>query len=233
MKKACYIITMVLMFSAAIHAETTPVKEFTIRGYKIKQSDTPILTIVDALTGSLQEITGGEINVDGYYTLGSASTATADTVSDIAFSYRVSGSCTGSYNVSVTVEPFALRTGGTDGNGDYLTNDNATIDTSYFLINETVRFLNANSSTSDDNFKIENYEPEDSGYVYNKVVRSAKGTLTDGFRITSLGSSTASSADTWIARGAIAFVIDSEDFNAANTQEGTYEADVTVKLEVQ
>ena len=107
MKKACYIITMVLMFSAAIHAETTPVKEFTIRGYKIKQSDTPILTIVDALTGSLQEITGGEINVDGYYTLGSASTATADTVSDIAFSYRVSGSCTGSYNVSVTVEPFA------------------------------------------------------------------------------------------------------------------------------
>lgn len=236
MKRLVVILLMVLslipLSSEAIR--NTPGK-FTIRGYKLNRTVGPVIEVVDALTGSLRDITDdyNEIEIDGYYSLGSAANTTAENVSDIAFSYRVYGNIEGSFTVSVTVAPFINTSDKTK-----------VITTSYFLLNETVRFLDSNTETSDD---VASYTDETSGNLNqtnnltisdettgtNKIVRSLSsgtGVLVDKFSVSD-GSSdtpTASTTDVWIARGAVGFVIDSKSYDEAD--EGEYKAAITVTL---
>ena len=237
MKRLVVILLMVLslipLSSEAIR--NTP-GEFTIRGYKLNRAVGPVIEVVDALTGSLRDITDdyNEIEIDGYYSLGSAANTTAENVSDIAFSYRAYGNSEGSFTVSVTVAPFIN------------TSDNTkVITTSYFLLNETVRFLDSNTETSDD---VASYTDETSGNLNqtnnltisdvttgtNKIVRSLSsgtGVLVDKFSVSDgQDLPAASTTDVWIARGAVGFVIDSKSYDEAD--EGEYKAAITVTLSV-
>lgn len=236
MKRLVVILLMVLslipLSSEAIR--NTP-GEFTIRGYKLNRTVGPVIEVVDALTGSLRDITDdyNEIEIDGYYSLGSAANTTAENVSDIAFSYRVYGNSEGSFTVSVTVAPFINTSDKTK-----------VITTSYFLLNETVRFLDSNTETSDD---VASYTDETSGNLNqtnnltisdvttsttDKIVRSLSsgtGVLVDKFSVSDgKDLPAASTTDVWIARGAVGFVIDSKSYDEAD--EGEYKAAITVTL---
>lgn len=223
-----------LFFSVFVCLTAVSPKEFTIRGYKVERTQDPVMTVVDALTGSLKEITENtkELNIDGYYTLGNAATTTASTVNDIAFSYRVSGSKEGKYTVSIEVAPFRL----VDLNGNY---SSTVINTRYFLVNETVRFLDSNNSTTSDyvesdgtmtnGFKISDADnsntTKDSGVISSVTTK----TLEDSFQI-SKGTKESSqyADDVWIARGAVGLMIDSSSFNSAT--EGEYHAAIKITL---
>ena len=254
MKRLVVILIMVLslipLSSEAIR--NTP-GEFTIRGYRLNRSQQSVqLTVVDALTGSLQEINNGdELDIDGYYTLADASVINSSTVDDIAFSYRVVGSTTGKFTVSFTVTPFIEKI--EDGDGNEVNGDKV-ISTSYFLLNETVRFLYSNQETSSDykenekgqiitetdKMPVKNDDQTDEDYQnaldsYNATkqsgVLSSTNTeysrLKDTFSVTG----TPSTDDIWIARGALGFVVDSSSFDEAD--EGTYKASIMITLTTQ
>lgn len=168
MKRLVVILLMVLslipLSSEAIR--NTP-GEFTIRGYRLNRSQQSVqLTVVDALTGSLREIKdGGSLDIDGYYTPADASVINSSTVDDIAFSYRVVGNTTGKFTVKFTVTPFIEKIENGSGNE---TNGDKVISTSYFLVNETVRFLYSNQETSSD-YKENEYGGIVDGQIINET----------------------------------------------------------------
>lgn len=256
MKRLVVILLMVLslipLSSEAIR--NTP-GEFTIRGYRLNRSQQSVqLTVVDALTGSLREINdGGSLDIDGYYTLADASVINSSTVDDIAFSYRVVGSTTGNFTVSFTVTPFIEKI--EDGDGKEVNGDKV-ISTSYFLVNETVRFLYSNQETSSDYKENEKGQiitetdkmPDSDDYgsdndpaylaalnSYNATkqsgVLSSTNTEYSGLKDTFSVTGTSSTNDIWIARGALGFVVDSSSFDEAD--EGTYKASITITLTTQ
>ena len=256
MKRLVVILLMVLslipLSSEAIR--NTP-GEFTIRGYRLSRSQQSVqLTVVDALTGSLQEINdGGSLDIDGYYTPADASVINSSTVDDIAFSYRVVGSTTGNFTVSFIVTPFIEKIEDENGNE---TNGDKVISTSYFLVNETVRFLYSNQETSSDYKEDEKGQiitetdkmPDSDDYgsdndpAYQAALNSYNATkqsgvlstntnysgLKDTFSVRSTSSTDDSTDDIWIARGALGFVVDSSSFDEAD--EGTYKASITIIL---
>lgn len=254
MKRLVVILLMVLslipLSSEAIR--NTP-GEFTIRGYRLNRSQQSVqLTVVDALTGSLREIKdGGSLDIDGYYTPADASVINSSTVDDIAFSYRVVGSTTGNFTVSFIVTPFIEKIEDENGNE---TNGDKVISTSYFLVNETVRFLYSNQETSSDykedekgqiitetdKMPVKNDDQTDKDYQnaldsYNTTKQSGVlstntnySGLKDTFSVRSTSSTDDSTDDIWIARGALGFVVDSSSFDEAD--EGTYKASITITL---
>lgn len=254
MKRLVVILLMVLslipLSSEAIR--NTP-GEFTIRGYRLNRSQQSVqLTVVDALTGSLREIKdGGSLDIDGYYTPADASVINSSTVDDIAFSYRVVGSTTGNFTVSFIVTPFIEKIEDENGNE---TNGDKVISTSYFLVNETVRFLYSNQETSSDykedekgqiitetdKMPVKNDDQTDEDYQnaldsYNTTKQSGVlstntnySGLKDTFSVRSTSSTDDSTDDIWIARGALGFVVDSSSFDEAD--EGTYKASITITL---
>lgn len=255
MKRLVVILLMVLTLIplSSENIRNTP-GEFTIRGYRLSRSQQSVqLTVVDALTGSLQEINNGdELDIDGYYTLADASVINPSTVDDIAFSYRVVGSTTGKFTVSFTVTPFIEKI--EDGDGNEVNGDKV-ISTSYFLVNETVRFLYSNQETSSDYKENEKGQiitetdkmPDSDDYgsdndpaylaalnSYNATkqsgVLSSTNTEYSGLKDTFSVTGT-SSNDIWIARGALGFVVDSSSFDEAD--EGTYKASITITLTTQ
>lgn len=208
-----------LMFSAGAEALRSTPGEFEIKAYKIGSRSEKFVEfrVVDALTGSLAEITAAGIDIDGYYTLSSAENTTKDNVDNVLFSYLVSGNVEGTFDVSVTVNPFTLQS--ESGTG-------SSIKAKYFLINETLRFIKSNNDTSADGYKITDIS---GGKVVTNVMESTSETLSDGFKIQK-GSDVSSncSEDTWMARGAVAVAIDSASYKDASN--GEYRAIITVKL---
>lgn len=225
MKKIILKLLILIFVSVSIFSDATVQTpgEFKIKGYKINREEGTTLTVVDALTGSLNEIKDkGSLSVDGYYTLGNAATTTASTVDDIAFSYRVSGNIANNYTVKIIVKPFIHES------------DKSVIDTKYFLINETVRFLDSNSSQSSDYKEKEGLIIEDSDDPADKTIKqtgvlsetTSSHTLVDKFDVK--GAANKVSDDIWIARGAVAFVIDETSFDDAI--EGKYKASIEISL---
>ena len=233
MKKIILISILVLLlaiYSFADAIKTSP-GTFEIKAYKLNRDAGVTITIVDALTGSLNEIENKEgLDINGYFTPGNAMSASKENVDDIAFAYRVSGNSAGNYTVKVTVSPFIEKIKneiGEESNGDDV------IATSYFLINETVRFLDSNKATTSDyqenvkGLKIADTDSEgtikDSIYL-NSI--SSEGYLYDGFEISGWSNE---KDDFWIARGAVGFVVDSDTYE--KVPEGIYKATITVTLQ--
>ena len=254
MKKILISLILILILSTSSFADAikTSPGTFEIKAYKLNRNAPVTITIVDALTGSLNEIKD-RLEIDGYFTPGVALSATKETVNDIAFAYRVSGNTAGTYTVTITVNPFekVKNENEEEINGDYV------ISTRYFLINETLRFLDSNQTTTSDyvederGLKIENTDAEpnrsdfnDYGsaadYYYEQalnaysqkkdsgVLTSGSDNLSDSFRVTGISNDT---NDFWIARGAVGFVVDSVKYESA--PEGTYKATTTIKLEAK
>ena len=137
------------------------------------------------------------------------------------FSYLVSGNVTGTFDVSVTVNPFTLQSESGAG---------SSIKTKYFLINETLQFIKSNNDTSADGYKITDIS--EGKVVVSDVLPSTttnSNALSDGFKIEK-GSDASSncSEDTWMARGAVAVAIDSASYKDASN--GEYRAIITVTL---
>ena len=212
-----------LMLSAGAEALRSTPGEFEIKAYKIGSRSESFVEfrVVDALTGSLAEITEAGIDIDGYYTLSSAENTTKDNVDNVLFSYLVSGNVKGTFNVSVTVNPFTLQS--ESGGG-------SSIKTRYFLINETLRFIKSNTEKSDDGLTINDIPYVDGeGNPITTVSdvldsETQNKILEDGFKVSGAGIS----SDTWMARGAVAVAIDSASYKDASN--GEYRAIITVKL---
>lgn len=217
------LLIVLLMFSVGAEALRSTPGEFEIKAYKIgsRSENFVEFRVVDALTGSLAEITANGIDIDGYYTLSSAENTTKDNVNNVLFSYLVSGNVTGTFNVSVTVNPFTLQSESGAG---------SLIKTKYFLINETLRFLKSNNDTSADGYKITDIS--EGKVVVSDVLPSTKpnsNALSDGFKIQKESDvSSKWSEDTWMARGAVAVAIDSASYKDASN--GEYRAIITVTL---
>lgn len=250
MKKIVISLILILILSATSFADAikTSPGTFEIKAYKLNRNAPVTITIVDALTGSLNEILkDDELIIDGYFTPGVASSATEENVDDIAFAYRVSGNTAGTYTVTITVNPFIEKV--KNENGDEIDGDHA-ISARYFLVNETVRFLDSNKTTTSDyvegekGLKIENtdaepnrsdfdtsddYEQALNAYSQKKdsgVLTSGSDSLSDSFRVTGNSNDT---NDFWIARGAVGFVVDKVSYESA--PEGIYKATITVTLQ--
>lgn len=213
-----------LMFSIGAESLRSTPGEFEIKAYKIGSSSKPFVgfRVVDALTGSLAEITANGIDIDGYYTLSSAEDTTKDNVNNVLFSYLVSGNVTGTFDVSVTVNPFTHQSESGAG---------SSIKAKYFLINETLRFLKSNNDTSADGYRITDIS--EGKVVVSDVLPSTTqnaNALSDGFKIQKEESDVLSncSEDTWMARGAVAVAIDSASYKDASN--GEYRAIITVTL---
>lgn len=216
------IILSILAFPAFSDALWDTPGKFTIKGYKLNRIEEPNLIVVDALTGSLNEIDADDaLVIDGYYTLGDSSSTIVD---DIAFSYRVRSTKAGSFTVTLTVNPFVLET--TESTKPVIT-------TRYFLVNETVRFLDSNTDHTSD------YVEDSNGLIIEDVTTGKTATaalsavpdedspvqLVDKF---SIRGSSNNSGDVWIARGALGFIIDSASYEKA--PDGEYRANITITL---
>ena len=230
MKKIVLLVLVFLIFTVSLYSDAikTNPGTFEIKGYKLNRNAGVTITLVDALTGSLKEISADEnLNINGYFTPGQASSTKEDNVDDIAFAYRVSGNSTGSYTVGITVTPFIQKI--KDENDKEIDGD--VIKTAYFLVNETVRFLDSNKETTidyEENLKGLKIDGNDSGNKSSGILlnSSQSSTLSDSFEISGDSNDT---NDFWIARGAIGFVVDSDSYEKA--PEGEYKALITVKLE--
>lgn len=216
-----------LMLSAGAEALRSTPGEFEIKAYKLKRDNVVTLTLVDALTGSLKEIfSNDDLDIDGYYTPASASSATADNTDDIAFAYRVSGNGSGTYSIKITVRPFEEQT--TEETKDV-------ISTRYFLVNETFRFLDSNKATTADYIENENGGIAQGLIIENEGVKELKDSnvmaegdfkdLIGKFKVSGVSNNL---NDFWIARGSVGFVVDSTTFEDAD--EGIYKALITVEL---
>lgn len=236
------IILSILAFPAFSDALWDTPGEFTIKGYKLERVEEPNIAIYDALTGSLERIIQDEeLVVDGYYTLGDS---TSSIVNDIAFSYLVTGNSEFNGTVTITLNPFHRTNGEVE----------EVIKTTYVLMNETVRFLDSNTSTSKDQaayggsdntpvtttdyLTITDTDTDDtvkrielSTADLSLEIGTEGRSLTDSFSISDgrNDDNTSTVSDVWMARGAVGFIIDSSTFNSASY--GQYKAEVIVKLE--
>lgn len=240
MKKIILISILVLLLAISSFADAikTSPGTFEIKAYKLDRAAGVTITIVDALTGSLNEITGSlneieeeeGLDINGYFTPGNAMSASKENVDDIAFAYRVSGNSAGKYTVSIKVTPFIEKIKNEIGEES---NGKGVIAASYFLINETVRFLDSNKATTSDyqenvkGLKIADTDSDGTNKesIYLNSIGS-EGYLYDGFEIS--GSSNGTN-DFWIARGAVGFVVDSDTYE--KVPEGIYKATITVTLQ--
>lgn len=209
-----FVIFIMISLLFRVFAEELDKTDFTIHAYKIDRTGGIEFVVTDALASfdSLNRITNDErLILDDYITnyLGDPDEAPSVFSEMIIFSYRAAGTGSGTYNVNITLMPFnnaaadeVLTAGYTLGNVNYI-------------------FESSSTNKNDRGGTIRNEQRDDNAVVPDTA--GANGVLYDQWSVND------TSGDPWIVRGAVALVLDSEEYSKISY--GSYEAKVTVKLQ--
>ena len=236
MKIRRFIITILVLiaFSSGGWSDSTGTRTSTanmlIKAFKVDSSNAePELVITDALVSNLDQIPDGhEINLTDYVSkfLGSTSSDRTDFNSGVVFSYRVAGAKEGSYTLSFEFKSFEdydnpdskIRARFEVGNTNYIFSNSATnlnkngshriTDTSYgsqsgVTATTTTSWLGTTSTKWESIYISKSWE-------VRKTDNAPSGAV----------------CSQWIARGAVALTIDSNDYNDAGI--GRYRSEVKV-----
>ena len=205
---------------------------FTVKGYKVKANGELEFVVVDSINESLNTFDNEGGTGDQNYVdltnhleslLGTVSRsndisqegAISTSAANLIFSYRLSGSDNGQYDISFIVDGF----GGSDED-----NSDVAIDAMYEMSNLNFVFTN----TKDNSNRRGNYSNTGRTVVHSVSVIDGSGTPSDRTLRQPLNIENASSGDYWIFRGAVFLAISKEDFESAKL--GNYSTTVTAVL---
>lgn len=245
--KLIRLISILLVFGfATINLYAGSEETLEIKAYKNYHASEGFLAvyITDAITSSLKLVAESEgaavadiepINITPYVEnsfLGTVpSSYKEDIVSEenIVFSYRVVGNLSSSYTISFTINPFVQDAAG----------ESHLIAAYYQILNENAVFQGTSSTDSSDSpsWRI-NLTPSNSHGIAssnNSAELSANWNVQyqyqnwrGNYYYYDTDSSHSPSSDSWIVRGAVAVIVDREDYQAA--PNGDYEAICKVRV---
>lgn len=220
---------LVLSFSSALSYASETV-DLDIKAYKVGHSSEASveMVITDALTEDLNPISDGKpLDVTSHLSdLLGPSAAITDFGRNVVFSYRVSGTLRGNFDITLSFSPLYYGGENTEATGKL-------INVFYSLQNENYVFLESSSSVSETGDTISQTSGGNKEGIagvgidyYKKLELRTEWTVAD-----SQGSVTGNSP-LWIARGAVGMVIsrDNENFGYNNVDPGKYIGTVNITL---
>lgn len=249
MKKRILVICIFILIVSILSAAEAS-SELKIKAYKKDKSLDPThtLKIIDALTGSLEDIKNKatkEIEIDNYVNkyLGTFDDKTGISKRAI-FSIHIGGNRKGSFTVNVTFSPLALST--YDSSAKTWKADKNTdgtlkgiISVQYWLCDMNFYFTSTGTaSANDETFKetIEKQSPIYKGnvapYTTCNITSSSTGILSYSWTVTSTTTDTSKkiTANYWDVEAMFAMIIDSESYSSSENADGTYAAPITISF---
>lgn len=206
--------------------------KFTIKGYKVKEDGKIEFVVVDSINESLNtfDMEGGTGNQD-YVSLTShledlVGTVTAsndpskegvlaESAEQLVFSFRLSGSNSGNYDICFVVDDF---------DGMDASNIGEVIGAQYEMSNLNFVFTNSKDGSN----RVGDYSNTGRQVIHSVAVIDGNGTPSDKTLRQPLNINNASSSDYWIFRGAVFLSISEEDY--MNAKLGNYSTTVRATL---
>jgi hypothetical protein len=245
------LVMMAAVFSVDAADSTTPTTTktygtgdtLTIKAYKKDKSAGPIYTlkVVDALTGSLDDITqysesSREINIDDYVNkfIGTFNDKVGLSKKAI-FSIHVGGnvksaSSESNFEVSVTFGDFALYTWDNDNKVWAKTkNENEVISVQYFMQDMNYFFTSTGTTSAEDESSYEetiSSDTEDQNVTVDSL--NSSKTLSFSWNVWSDNTALTTTQNYWDVEVMFAMIIDSSTYEEKNN--GTYRAPITITL---
>lgn len=212
----------------------TSTANMLIKAFKVDSSNAePELVITDALVSNLDQIPDDhEIDITDYMRkfLGSTGSDRTDFNSGVVFSYRVAGAKEGSYTLSFEFNSFE-----DDDDPDSKIRARFEVGNTNYIFSNTATNLNKNGS-----HRITDTSSGSQSGVTATTTTSWWGTSSTQWKSIDLSKSwevrktdnapSGAVCSQWIARGAVALTIDSDDYDAAGI--GRYRSEVRVNFTV-
>lgn len=220
---------LIMSFSFALSYASEAV-ELEIKAYKVNHGadSTVEMVITDALTEDLNPISDGKsLDVTSHLSdLLGPSAAITDFGRNVVFSYRVSGTLRGNFDITLSFSPLYYGGENTEATGKL-------INVFYSLQNENYVFLESSSSVSETGDTISQTSGGNKeGIAGVGIDYYEKLELRTGWTVADSQGSVTGNSPLWIARGAIGMVIsrDNENYGYNNVVPGKYIGTVTVML---
>ncbi len=242
MKKLLILLLVLMTAVFSANADESPKKTYgtgdtlTIKAYKKDKAvgQTYTLKVVDALTGSLDDITkyadgNREINIDDYVNkfLGSVNDEVGLSRKAI-FSIHVGGNITSSFKVSVKFEDFARYTLN-DKTWTKTKNESEVIKVKYFMRDMNYFFTSTGTTTATDSTnKTETISSSSSDATVTVDSLGGYGILEFIWTVSSKNTGRTSTENYWDVETMFAMIIDSSTYEAK--ANGTYRAPITITL---
>lgn len=219
---------LIISFSSVL-SYASEIVDLEIKAYKVNMAESSVeMVITDALTEDLNPILdNNSLDVTNHLSdlLGPDASIT-DFGRSVVFSYRVSGTLKGDFDISLLFSPLYYG-------GEVSEETGKLINVFYSLQNENYVFLDSSSSVSETGYTI-SQKPDGNkdgvagvGENYHKQLE-----LNTGWTVADSQGSVTGNSPLWIARGAIGMVIsrDNIDFGYNNVVPGKYIGTVKVML---
>lgn len=231
-------ILIILGFTALNLTAVVSEKTLEIKAYKNNYSSEDVLAvyITDAITSSLKLVTENsgsiapdtnapELEITPYVEnqlLGNIDDGNPEiSEENIVFSYRVVGNQVGIYTLKLTIQPFIQQ----------VTSSPVYISAYYNMLNKNVIFQGSSDTTSTDGWTIKQENLSSVGSTSSSssaAILEAQWIVTNSMGFSTYRNGMSHSRDLWIARGAIAAVIDKKDYQGA--PNGEYKAYCKVEV---